>query len=339
MPSSFQIINLEGEMTDSFGIDVLEGLSKTTKSLPTRYLYDKKGSLLFKKIMGLKDYYPTACELEIIQRRKNDIAKIASKTPFRLIELGVGDAKKSKVLLKHFLENGLKFEYVLVDICKEIIEEVMEELKKEYHASNLTVIGLVAENSKALSWISKNSNLRNIGLFLGSSIGNLNPNETKRFLYEMWNAFNDDDYVFIGFDLKKDITLLEKAYNDPEGITREFNLNIIDRMNRELGSDFNRDSFYHHSFYNPTEGRMESWLITNSAFDVDVKKLKKTFHFDAWEGIHLEYSYKYSLKAIEELAEYTGFSIDRELFDSRHYFAEAIWKVSKQKAPILVGAK
>lgn len=332
MPEICQIINLEEEgiySTQSFALDVLEGLSKSPKTIPSKYLYDEKGSWLFSQITEQQEYYPTNCELEILNKRKHDICKMAMNAPFRLVELGVGDARKTKVLLQHFLDEGLQFEYVLVDVCQEMIQQVVESLKAEYKNHPLHIVGLVADYSTALSWIKRENTLKNIILFLGSSIGNFDHEQTHEFLLEMWNALSDQDVVFIGFDLKKNISVLQHAYNDEKGVTREFNLNLLDRINRELDANFERHKFIHHGFYNPSEGRMESWIISTKPQHVTIGKLQKAFEFEAWEGIHVENSYKYSIKDIRKLAEAIGFAIDKDLIDTKGYFADAIWQVKK----------
>lgn len=332
MARSYKIINLEekGRFSNhTFAIDVLEGLSKKPKFIPSKYLYDAKGSNLFEKIMELDEYYLTNSELEILKKCKKDLRHLASDGPFRILELGVGDAKKTKILLHHLLDQGLEFEYVPVDFCQEMIEQVVASLKREFKHLPLSVLGIVGEYYSALSWLSKENPKRSILLFLGSSIGNFERQELHHFLHYMWNALKDGDYVFIGFDLKKDIGMLEKAYNDSAGVTREFNLNLLDRINRELEANFDRDQFVHHGFYNPSEGRMESWLISKKAQTVTIGQLQKAFDFQAWEGIRVENSHKYNIKEIEELAEAMGFENDEELIDSQGYFAEAIWLVKK----------
>lgn len=332
MQGSFKILNEEEHslsQTATFALDVLNGLSGKPKTIPSKYLYDEIGSKLFEEITKLKEYYPTQCETEILQKRKKDIFQFTSEEPFRLVELGSGDAHKTKVLLKYFLEKGLTFEYVLVDCCKEMVQQTIKDLKKEFKDFPLNVIGLPVDYSSALAWLKGQNNLRTMTLFLGSSIGNFELQQTEKFLNEMWDALNDGDCVFIGFDLKKNIETLNSAYNDKTGVTREFNLNLLDRMNRELEANFDRKAFIHHSFYNPAQGRMESWIVSSTFQTVTIGKLQKSFDFEPWEGIHVENSYKFSLKEIEHLAEKTGFVIDKELLDSKGYFTDAILQVKK----------
>lgn len=325
------ILNLESSPS-SFELDVLDGFSEEIKSIPSKYLYDERGSFLFEKITEQPEYYPTRSELEILHKRKEELLRLVGNEPFRLVELGVGDGEKTKVLLHYFLEKGLNFEYVLVDCCKELVQQVTARLKNEYP---IKIIGLIADYSTALAWIRQENNKRNLVLFLGSSIGNFDRKQTPHFFHEIWNVLNDKDIVFIGFDLKKDIRIIERAYKDAAGITSEFYLNLLDRLNRELDADFNKEFFVHHSFYNVAEGRVEGWLVSTQPQKVTFGKLQKSFNFQAWEGIHLENSYKYSLQEIGELAKTMGFELESQLLDSKGYFADAIWQVDKISSYLL----
>lgn len=333
MSASFSIINCEElslSTLASFSLDILNGLSSTPKTIPSKYLYDERGSLLFEQITEQIEYYPTNCEVEILNRRKEDISRLTQFRPFRLLELGVGDARKTKLLLKHFLESGLDFEYILVDCCRETIRQTINQLKIEFSVFPLTAIGLAGDYSSAFGWLNGQQKLKTIVLFLGSSIGNFEPKQMINFFNGLWNSLNHEDAVFIGFDLKKNIDTLQLAYNDKAGITREFNLNLLDRMNREFNATFDRNFFIHHSFYNPAQSRMESWIVSTCSQTVTFEKLHRSIHFEPWEGIHVESSYKYNLEEIETLAQKMGFIIDEKLMDSKGYFVDAIWHVNKK---------
>lgn len=168
-------------------------------------------------------------------------------------------------------------------------------------------------------------------MFLGSNIGNFNLNEAKKFLRYLWNSLNDGDYVFIGFDLKKDISMLNAAYNDSLGVTRRFNLNVLQRINNELQANFDIDKFYHFAHYNVVSGAMESWLISSIEQNVHIKAIHKKFALQAWEGIHTEYSYKYTYDNIKELAQDTGFEICNMFEDTHGYFVNSLWRVEKKE--------
>jgi len=331
MPAQYQILQAQdvqiSDYHEAFALDVLIGLSQTPKSLPSKYFYDKEGSKLFQQITELPEYYLTQCESEIFQNKKGEIASLIGRNQFNLVELGVGDGRKTKILLKHFLEVGLAFRYVPIDICEAAVEGLIGGLDK--HVPQVPIAGLVADYCDGLKWLSTMNGYRNVVLFLGSSIGNFSYSEAREFLYGLWNALEDGDYLLIGFDLKKDIQVLERAYNDSQNVTAQFNLNLLHRINRELGGNFNADQFQHYSSYNALSGAMESYLISRQEQVVDIAKLNQSFPFEAWEPMHTEYSYKYLESDIASLAEETGFTIVAQLMDSKKYFVDSVWQVSK----------
>ncbi len=334
MQSSYGVLHLENKSLDSehvFALDVLEGLSAHPKTIPSKHLYDEHGSRLFHKITELDDYYQFRCELEVLEQFKHQILQMIGKAPFRLIELGVGDGRKTRMLLRHFLDQGVEIEYFPIDYCSAIVSTVVESLKQEFSGRPLKVVGMEADYFSSFSWLEKKSARRNVVLFLGSSIGNLDRHETEHLLHHMWNSLNQGDLVLIGFDLKKDISVLERAYNDSAGITRAFNINLLNRMNRELNAHFNPAQFKHYSFYNPGKARMESWIISKISQTIEIEKLQKEFSFEAWEGVHVENSYKYDFKNIADLALCTDFLVKREMVDAKGYFTAAILEVHKDK--------
>jgi L-histidine N-alpha-methyltransferase len=264
MTVQYQILKSEDiEVSDSheaFALDVLLGLSQDPKSLPSKYFYDEQGSKLFQQITELPEYYLTRCESEILHGKKKEIAQLIDNNQFNLVELGAGDGRKTKILLQHFLAAGLDFRYVPIDICEAAVKGLIGGLDR--HLPELSIEGLVADYCDGLEWLSTMNGDRNVVLFLGSSIGNFSHDEAREFLHSLWNALEDGDYLLIGFDLKKDIQLLERAYNDSRDVTAQFNLNLLRRINRELGGDFNADQFQYHSFYNTLSGAIESYLIS-----------------------------------------------------------------------------
>jgi dimethylhistidine N-methyltransferase len=310
-----------------FCSDVLIGLSKTPKELSSRYFYDENGSRLFQKIMDLPEYYLTECEFNIFNTHKEEFSRLMGNENFNLIELGVGDGRKTFLLLNHFMEKGRSFRYIPIDISESSMKTLTQNVSHEF--PDLTMEGIVAEYFDGLKWISQMGADRNLVLFLGSNLGNFNKKQSQVFLYNLWNALNKDDYVAIGFDLKKDIDLMLDAYNDSQGITSEFNLNLLHRINRELGGDFDLDKFRHYSSYDVFTGAMESYLVSLEKQTVYIKAIGQSFSFDAWEPIHTEYSYKYLESDIKELASETGYVIEKQLYDSKKYFADSIWRVEK----------
>jgi len=183
-----------------------------------------------------------------------------------------------------------------------------------------------------VEWLANQGLERNVLLFLGSNIGNFNRSAARGFLFRLWNALNDGDFILVGFDLKKDIELFLAAYNDARGVTARFNLNVLQRINRELGGQFDVSKFRHFGTYDVFSGAMESYLVSLEAQEVFVEHIGRVFSFHPWEPIHTEYSYKYLISDIETLARETGFEIKEHLFDSRRWFVDSVWQVHKTDA-------
>ena len=221
---------------ETFARDVLEGLTRAPKSLPCKYFYDEEGSRLFQQITDLPEYYLTRCESEILQKNRRELAALLAGARFNLVELGAGDGRKTRVLLEQFLEDGLDFRYVPIDICEAAVSDLIGNLKQSW--SHLPCEGLKAEYFEGLRWLSKRKEQRNLVLFLGSNIGNFSQDGMRVFLGNVREALNEGDFLLIGFDLIKDIPLIEEAYNDSRGITAQFNLNLLHRINRDLGGRF-----------------------------------------------------------------------------------------------------
>jgi dimethylhistidine N-methyltransferase len=330
MASYDVLTDLESKVSvrEAFARDVLIGLSEKPKRIPSKYFYDDEGSRLFQKITDLPEYYPTRCEFEIFHESKNQIADLIQNEPVNLVELGPGDARKTRVLLEHFLERDLDFRYVPIDISEAALKELVPGIEKDF--PTLQVHGLVSEYFNALNWLKNLNHRRNFVLFLGSNIGNFNAASGRVFLHSLWNSLNPSDYVLIGFDLKKDIELLLRAYNDSQGVTREFNLNLLKRVNRELGGDFDLDRFRHYASYNVFSGAMESYLVSQESQNVSIREIGKTFTFDPWEPIHTEYSYKYLESDILKLAEDTRFAPVTRFYDRKKHFTDVVWRVEKE---------
>ncbi|HEY3347002.1 MAG TPA: L-histidine N(alpha)-methyltransferase [Nitrospirota bacterium] len=312
---------------DNFASDVLAGLSRKDKRIPSVYFYDDAGSELFCRITQLEEYYPTRCEIEILKSYRWALARMFSREPFNLIELGVGEGIKPLILLEQFLSGGLDFKYIPVDICTESVQKTIKAVNTEFDGYNLEVKGMVADYFEAMRLICSEKGRKNVVMFLGSNIGNFEKDESRGFLSQLSGSLRSGDYALIGFDLKKDIRLLERAYNDSAGITREFNLNLLNRMNRELGANFDRAKFEHLGCYNDRLGAMESWLISLNDQIVHIGHSGTRFHFRKGEKILTEYSHKYSVSDIKGLADGSGFSVARLFFDSRRYFTDALWRV------------
>jgi dimethylhistidine N-methyltransferase len=312
---------------DAFAVDVLVGLSATRKSLPSKYFYDERGSELFQRITLQHEYYLTNSEMEILESSCDTIAQQVAGEPFNLVELGAGFSEKTTTLLKHFIERNLDFRFVPIDISESAMKELVRVLGEKF--PECEVGGLVTDYFNGLKWLNNRSHRKNLVLFLGSSIGNFTHAGSRVFLRNLWNSLNHDDGLLIGFDLKKDIDFLLRAYNDAGGVTREFNLNLLHRINRELGGDFDVSKFRHMGTYDVFSGAMESYLVSMEEQSVFIKQIGLSFPFKAWEPIHTEYSYKYLISDIDKLAAETGFQVLEHLFDSKRYFVDSLWRVRK----------
>lgn len=315
--------------THEMALSVLEGLSKSPKSLPSHLFYDDKGSGLFKRIMDLPEYYPTKCEAEILANNGKEIVDFLKDEEFNLVELGCGDGAKTILLIEQILAKKSQFHFVPLDISKAAVEFLIGNLKERWGEIPFDVQGLVAEYFQGLNWLTQKANQRNLVLFLGSNIGNFNRSVAMRFLRHLWYSLNDKDFILIGFDLKKDLDTLYHAYNDSQGVTKEFNFNVLDRINKDLGGDFQREKFQHQGLYSVQTGAMESYLISQCHQKVLIKDLDKEFVFRPWEAIHMEYSYKYLESDIEFLAQSCGFEIVKNFKDEKGYFIDSLWRAKK----------
>ncbi|MCB2211625.1 L-histidine N(alpha)-methyltransferase [bacterium] len=310
-----------------FAREVLLGLSKEEKSLPSRYFYDDTGSHLFQQIMELEEYYPTGCERNILTKHASDFTDHVAAKPFNLIDLGSGDGSKTNLFLADMLQRKCDFTYIPIDISEAAIREQGVELEMRF--PDLNVAGIVAEYFNGLLWHSKLSDRRNLILFLGSNIGNFHRSQARTFMRTMWNLLQPGDLVLIGFDLKKNIDVMVRAYNDSQGVTRDFNLNLLQRINTELGGDFQIEKWRHFASYDVFSGAMESYLVSRVEQEVTVEAVNQRFHFDAFEPIHTEYSYKFLESDIQQLAADTGFTIVEQYYDDRRYFVDSLWRVEK----------
>ncbi|MCH2534790.1 MAG: L-histidine N(alpha)-methyltransferase [Bdellovibrionales bacterium] len=320
-----QISNKNKEK-EQFAIDVLTGFTSSPKSLSSKYFYDDYGSQLFQAITQQEDYYLTNIELNILQNSKDALPELVQGEEIDIIELGAGDGHKTKILLQGFLDSGFRVNFYPIDISY----EAMNLLNKNIQDSeNLFIHGVVGEYIDGLRYVRSLSQNQQIVLFLGSNLGNFDMVSSQVFLRKVWKSMNAADYLFTGFDLKKDVSVLTKAYNDKQGYTRKFNLNLLTRMNNELGANFQLEDFQHFGVYNPRLGAMESYLLSLKEQTVYIKELERSFNFDAYEPIHLEYSFKFSHKDIAFLCEQTGYKIKHNFTDEKNYFVNSLWEVVK----------
>lgn len=311
-----------------FAEEVLVGLSESTKRLPSRYFYDEVGSRLFQQICDLDEYYPTRTEQIILNTYAEDILSIAADKHLNLVDLGAGDGHKTGILLDWLTKRGADLQYIPIDISEDAMKEAVTNLGQRF--PQLPINGVVGDYFDGVSWLSQQENRCNLVLFLGSNIGNFDKPRARAFLRRLWNALNRNDYLLIGFDLKKDIDILLRAYNDTHGVTAQFNINLLERINRELGGNFDVAKWRHYGTYNVFTGAMESYLVSLEPQTVRIDAVEHEFSFTAWEPIFTEYSYKYLESDIDALAHSAHFSTVRKFHDQDAWFCDALWRVDKQ---------
>jgi dimethylhistidine N-methyltransferase len=314
---------------NAFAEDVRKGLSSNPKSLSSRYFYDDEGSQLFRRIMDLPEYYLTRAEFEIFSKQTPKIfaAFTNESESFDLIELGAGDGTKTAVLIDYFLRRKIDFTYSPIDISREAVDVLTDKFTAEF--PQLRIEAQIGDYFRILETLKSTSKRRKILLFLGSNIGNFSRKQSIEFFVSLRAVMNPGDLLFVGFDLQKDPRVILKAYDDAEGVTAQFNLNLLRRINRELGADFDLEKFSHYAVYRPVECAARSFLISRERQTVFVRALEKSFEFAAWEAIFMEISQKYNPEMIEGLASASGFAIQKNFYDSREYFVDSLWKVKE----------
>ncbi|GEO09375.1 L-histidine N(alpha)-methyltransferase [Segetibacter aerophilus] len=304
--------------------DVLKGLSAKEKYLQSKYFYDANGDKLFQSIMGSKEYYPTKCEMEIFTQKTSELVTVLTgqNKEFDIVELGAGDATKSVHLLKGLLDNKVTFTYFPVDISANVIDLLQNELPKKL--PTLKLQGLNGEYFKMLEKAKTLSDKIKVVLFLGSNIGNVPLEKAGDFVTLLRQHLKPGDLVLIGFDLKKDPKTILDAYNDSCGFTRDFNLNLLRRINNELQGNFNLDNFYHYPTYDPATGATKSYIV--SKVEQQVSVAENLFDFSEGESIFMEISQKYTVQQTDELAKQTGFEPIHHFYDTKKWFLDAIWR-------------
>lgn len=311
-------------MTETFKNDVEKGLNTTPKTLPSKYFYDKKGDALFVEIMNLPEYYLTRCELDIFQNKTQqliDKLKLKPNSYFELIELGAGDGLKTKELLRLLDLQNFKFDYLPIDISINSLKLLEQDLKKEL--PNVPVQTQHGDYFEVLASL-KISSAPKIVLFLGSNIGNMTDEQAAQFIYNLGANLQAGDQLLLGVDLIKAKELVLPAYDDSKGITAQFNLNLLERINEELGANFDINHFKHQAEYDEEQGIAKSFIVSTIQQKVTIKAVGKTFEFAAAEKIHTEVSRKYNDALIEKIIANTDFRITNKIMDSKDYFANYI---------------
>lgn len=301
----------------SFADEISFSLNQHSKFISPKFFYDKKGSELFEKICELPEYYPTRTEINILKKLKGELPLYLDGS-FRLVELGSGSSVKTRLILDILNQVQDKIEYFPIDIS-EILTESSALLQRDYN--DLHITGIIDTYECGLEFLKNYDDKKNLIIFLGSSFGNFTSDEGKEFLEKINSTMKDDDLFLIGLDLVKNKIILENAYNDSQGITAKFNLNVLSRINDELDADFNLNNFTHCAIYNENDQRIEMYLKSLVNQSVIISKVNISLTLKKNELIHTEHSHKYKLSQIRELMHQTGFDIKNTWLDENNHFA------------------
>jgi dimethylhistidine N-methyltransferase len=313
MNGSAQPLRRQDEGISDFAASVVEGLSRERKSIPCRFLYDARGSELFEEITRLPEYYPTRCELEILTASAQEMCS-AHDGVATLVEFGSGSCRKTEILIAHL--PALSF-YVPIDISEDALRQAKERLERNF--PRLRVCPIVGDFTRPALLAEEISHAPRLGFFPGSTIGNFAPAQAAALLGEMKRSLAPRGALIIGVDLKKDPRRLTQAYDDARGVTAAFNLNLLARINRELGGSFDLASFRHEAIYDCAKGCIEMRLV--SAKEQVASAAGRRFRFAAGERIHTESSYKYTIPEFHRVAGLAGWKAGRVWRDAAGCFS------------------
>lgn len=313
----YTLVDLQPELS-SFKDDVVAGLGQMPKTLPAKHFYDKTGSELFNAITKLPEYYVSRTEMEILHDFGPDIAA-AIGGQAHIIELGSGSFEKINQVLP-FLDKPAA--YKPVDISISALQDTAEQVLKYYPA--LEVTGICADYTSTLDFLHDDPETNKTICFLGSTIGNFQKEEAADFLQSLGRELAAGGRILIGVDLKKDTSLLRKAYNDAKGVTAAFNLNILERMNKEMNTGIHADDFMHHAFYSEKNGRIEMHIQSNKEQLISLEE--HTFHFSKGETIHTENSHKFSISEFIALVDQAQLEVDAFWTDENEWFGVFLLK-------------
>ncbi|WP_067033870.1 L-histidine N(alpha)-methyltransferase [Allomuricauda sp. CP2A] len=311
--------------SSTFEQEVFEGLTAHPKYLSSKYFYDEVGDKLFQDIMAMPEYYLTDCEFNILEANKAEIVDLFSGDgeSFSLFELGAGDGKKTKILLRHLVERNIPFDYRPIDISQNALDQLEATLHREI--PEVVINPLQGTYFDTLRDIGNSNGRRKVILFLGSNIGNLLHPQAVEFLKNMRDAINTDDLIFMGFDQKKNPQTILDAYNDKTGITEAFNKNILARINKEMGGNFDLDQFLHWEVYDPQTGTAKSYLVSKEKQMVWIESLDLEVPFKRWETIHTEISQKYDDEVVAWLAGEAGLQIATSFSDEEENYKDYVF--------------
>lgn len=309
----------------NFSKDVLAGLTAGNKKLSSKYFYDDAGSRIFQQIMGMDSYYLTDSEFEILREQSAQIVdQLSFEGHFEIVELGAGDGKKTFHLLDYLVQHNYDFTYRPVDISAEANQQLEKQLSEKL--PQLKLSSITGDYFEVLKNDIAQSNRPVLLLFLGSNIGNYNQEDGCELLKMFSASIKPNDCLLMGMDVRKNPRTILKAYDDDEGITRSFNLNLLRRINRELKANFDLEAFDFYCHYNPTNGEVRSYLISLADQQVNIEEIGKVIHFKQYELIATELSKKYDVAEISEMANTAGFSVRHNFTDTKGYFIDSLWR-------------
>lgn len=318
-PQRFSLVSfIPSQQPPVLGSAVLQGLSASPKQLSPLFFYDETGSKWFEEICKLPEYYLTRTEHDLLSRYAGQIAGY-SRGNMSLVEFGSGSSMKTRVLIEALISRQGYVHYVPVDISISMLKESCSQLLLRY--PQIHVSAHATDYKTALPRIGKFDRRQKMILFLGSNIGNLDLSEAVEFLRGIQEQLQDGDYLLLGTDLKKDPRILEAAYNDAQGVTAQFNFNLLRRINRELEGDFKVEKFSHVAFYSPMHSRIEMHLRSEQPQVAWIGKLQRSFHFKAGETIHTENSYKFSAEQLASLFSRSGLKLVSQWLDQEYPYA------------------
>jgi len=308
--------HLDGSQERSLADDALDGLTRPFKELPPKHFYDARGADLFDQICELPEYYPTRAERAILEERAGEIARLTGAV--ELVELGSGTAAKTRVLLDALHAAGTLYRYIPMDVTESMVRESAEDLAREY--PGLRVHGVIGDFERHLDRVPPAAGPR-IVAFLGGTIGNFPPGSRRRFLRQIARLLGPQDHLLMGTDLVKDPTVLQAAYDDAQGVTAEFNRNVLRVLNRELGADFDPEDFDHVALFDPDHEWIEMRLRARREHTTLVRELDLLVHFHAGEELRTEISAKFTPERVEGDLAAAGLQLVRWLTDPEEFFA------------------
>ena len=300
----------------TFAQELSHSFSQKQKTINPKFFYDEKGSCLFEKICTLPEYYISRTEVALLRQLEEKLPNHLNGN-FRLVELGSGSSTKTRTLIDILEKSQKHIEYFPIDIS-DILRDSCKELHNDY--KNLCITGIIDDYEPALELVKNYDNKNNLIVFLGSSFGNYEPKAGLRFLQKINSLMKNNDLFLLGLDLTKDETVLEKAYNDSQGITAQFNLNVLSRINSELDANFDINKFVHHAVYNKNQNRIEMYLRSLEKQIVNIPKADLVLEVKKDELIHTENSFKFTISQIKEMSAMSNFQIQDMWCDEKRYF-------------------